>query len=373
MDPLVCVPAKLHDWIFQHLRGKDFKKITRVSPSWNEILGKSRAIMKKVKLSIGKHKIDCENMDRLKTMISSNSRRFQNVSIRFSFDILFHKFTTILLDYVVTLGSNRLLKLELHSLHELTAEDLRCLDEIVLSRLEVLKLEFVSEEVTSKLLGHCQSLIELDLTLTSKGEFLIPIPILKSFVERNQSLKSMKLAVDCYKIFHFDISNTVSFKLKHLTIDNGKMPLPEPEDIEYNVLNFLAQQSSTLESLDIHECSAEVIEHIFNKMPVLKKLSIHNSFRKNRPLKVNETIVDLSIPKGDLGKVVRAVPKLRKLFVDFLTFESLEIIARELPELQTLLFVNTTFKEHLQADLWPEGILRKTSHKEYSHVWSFER
>lgn len=83
MDPLVYILRELHDMLFQQFDIEDFKKATEVSPNWNENLGKSLAMMKKVKL-IFEDRLKIEGQStKIEKMLDNSKRCYRNVSIAF--------------------------------------------------------------------------------------------------------------------------------------------------------------------------------------------------------------------------------------------------------------------------------------------------
>lgn len=95
-------------------------------------------------------------------------------------------------------------KLKVDFFRELSADNEKLLDKIDLSRLLVLEMRLVCEEITSKLLSRCNSLHTLDLFEQSPVSDALT---LRSFLERNKGLVSLLLGWDyCTVVFMEDIS-----------------------------------------------------------------------------------------------------------------------------------------------------------------------
>lgn len=215
------------------------------------------------------------------------------------------------------------------------AENEKFFDEIDLSKLKSLKLDFGTAEVTSKLLCRCHSLTKLficgnPLTIES-------IPSLRSFLVRNQSLESLDLCHQYHNaFFRQDISDFANFQLKHLKIWNMENSSDNSDNVDRSFIKFLVKQSLSLERLDMTACTPNVVEYIFNNMPGIKYLRLLDEFKtEDLQLNVNENITELSIPsietEEDIEKIIAVVPNVTKIHIKYLTRRNIEIIGRHLP------------------------------------------
>lgn len=378
MDPLIQVLPELHGMVFQHFNFTDYKEITLVAPSWNDILGESEAMMKKVELIIdGKPCnatferyspfIRIEELDEIERIANSSCRRYRNVRIKgltFSWTRDMNHFPKIL-EYLVSL-SPTLVNLEIRAFGTLSEENEKLFDCIDLGRLKVLYLFVVTPKLTDKLLKQCSVLETLRFSNMPRNVSVSreSFPSLDAFLERNRSLKSIEIrGYECYDLFFDkDVSEKVEFRLKNLDINY--VTLTESVNAAENCLKFIAKQSQSLERLVLQsycENRHGIVEHIFNKMPVLKSVWIDMKFKtENLQLNLNESIVELFFER-DLScegfkKIIPAVPKLTKLFVRNLTKEKVDIIARYLPGLQTLQYGECQYNddgEPVWINLWP--------------------
>lgn len=366
MDPFVNIVPDLHDWILKHFSGKSFSEVTEVSPNWNKILGKSPVMMKTVKLVLNDKKINDWNFEKI---IAKHSRRYQNVLLDLTYiDESRRKCLTALIPT----------EIEIDFLGEPRGKWLYDID---LSKLEILKLRYVSEELVNELLSRCDQLTKLELNFSGsfqKDDSIVSIPIVKSFLERNQNLEDLKLDNPFGSIFfEEDVSDIVKFKLKRLKVKEWFLKASVPENIKRNFLKFLKLQSQSLEKLHIDYCNSNVIEHAFNEMPALTSLSTVFFILGDAQLNLNERIAELTIEKfwlpETLTEVLRVVPNVTKLSSGKLTNEMLEIIASNLPQLRTLRFVSSDIAvdDPVWASLWPYAIPILNDTKYYS--WSVER
>lgn len=362
MDPLIKILPELHEMVIQHFNAADFKNITKVSPSWNEKLSDTKIMMEKVKFSI-----DPVIIYRLLEAVIGSAfkctiRRYQNMRIQFCMSRC--PFSQKVLKYLLDSGE-ALRGLEIEYLVELSAENAEFFCELDLSKLKFLNLNFVTDELTDKVLGRCSSLISLYLCgMITTVWNITSVPTLRSFLERNNNLKILELCSEYYEVFFIeDISEIATFQLESLKIKNSLRSQADPENIDRNLIKFLERQSQSLESLSITFCSESVVKHIFNKMAALKYLTIqNNNFRsEDLWLNLNENITELSIPNllaVDIAKIIPNVPNLVKLHINALSERNIEIIGRHLSALRELIYnkQEVDVDGPMWASLWPREI-----------------
>lgn len=245
MDPLVNILPELHEMILQHFSFEDFQETTEVSPYWNEILGESSKIMKKVKLQLNQpFSAICRLVEIAETVDECTTRRYQNAYIDpFTSSC---KFSHNVLKYFLNTGQT-LLDLEIEFLAVVSDDNTKIFNDLDLSKLKSLKLEFVSEELLTKILDRCNSLTHLYISGYSYKK--ISIPSLKSFLMRNESLKSLELCAQSHNaFFNEDISDVARFQLKRYYLIGGGEGHPDliTEAVEQNFMKFLAKQRRKL-------------------------------------------------------------------------------------------------------------------------------
>lgn len=328
----------------------DFKELTEVSPSWNEMVGKSRVMMEKVKLELD-HSFP-ENWRLLgicEKKHMSPARRYQNAFVGSSIPV--HPSSDKILNYFLNTGS--LTQLEVMFVNKLKAQK-NFFDKIDLSKLKVLKLD-VTIELTKKLLDRCNSLTELHLREKNvwpgfnRERMILD---LGWFLERNQGLNILSFGCEYFKE---DISEQATYQLTHLAITNG--PYSNFHVVNRNLIKFLTKQSKTLERLEIDYCRSKVVEHIFNKMPALKYLSFREEFQtEDLQLNLNENIVELDISgiktARGIKKIISFVPNVIKLHIFILTAENILIIGRRLKALEKLGFIHRSYDVRIDGPRW---------------------
>lgn len=261
------------------------------------------------------------------------------------------------------LDTLNLIELDITTSGEPQVEIDKSLDRIGLSKLKVLKLRIVTAEFVNKLLSRCDHLTKLELNAVSLDDnIIVSIPIVKSFLERNQNLEDLKLGSPFNSIFFMeDVSDFVSFKLKRLGIQ--EFITRSSENIKRNFFKFLKQQSQSLEKLHIDACDSNAIEHAFDKMPAVTSLNVRTSLECRSmlgiaQLNLNERILELTIKNGCIletfTNIIRVVPNVTKLTLGKLTKAILEIDTWNLHELRTFQFIYSDYEvdDVLMAQLW---------------------
>lgn len=367
MDPLVKIVSDLHDWIVLHFNGKDFKKVTEVSPSWNAKLENSKLLTDYVKLSI--ETPGWSNGENISNILNNSTRRYRNVSVNFQSAPQISPLE--LMEYLVA-SASILLELEIKNLKGSQKMVERLLDEIDLSKLKVLKLREVTTENISKLLNRCNSVTKLELKSSSACLLnIVPpsisIPQLRPFLIRNGNLQEVELAgFEIYKVFfEAGISEAFVMELRRLKWGadmygyRGFMP----HDTERLFVEFLETQSQHLKYLEVDTVESFAIEQIINKMPALTCLSMNWLIENEAQLNLNENIFELSIASFEnhrgFIKILQAVPNLKKLTLGTLKYkEILASIARNLQQLSTLRIVDSQVRvdDPIWTSLWPDAV-----------------
>lgn len=352
MDPFVNVPLDLHSLIFQHLAGNDIKEMFEVSEDWHEKTAKSPICMNKIKFSMSSWKRSIgtkqqESADKIETLQNS-TRNYKSVAIDCRFDknlsLQFWKFLEVLSDDLVEL------KIKSCKLDDPTP--------LKLKKLEILKLTCAPTRVRNLLITSTRNLKRLKLKMvspliwSSMRSDRDSSDSIRKFLSTNHELKDLELhgGMQYNTFFDADFSleeKKPKFNLKNLKVKNGMRLALISEQNEENLINFLKTQSSTIEKFFIDVCRQNVIQHVFNHMPLLTSLHIDtmmmDEFKvKDLQLMLNERIVDLSIPyvsqQEDIIDFLSMTPNLHTLFVAHLSHETMEFIAFNLNSLRILKF-----------------------------------
>lgn len=347
MNPLEKLSSDIHYLVFQHFNAKDVLEVSKISQEWNETVGQSAVCMHKIKFSLKNSAgTKQEQTDEKVKVIQATGRFYQNVSIDCRFD------------RNLSLEFWKLLKFLELSVTELKIKSIKMelLTPLALPKLQVLKLTYVPTNIRNILLSSCDNLTKLKLKMESPlkwSESSRPdqesITCIRACMERNQMLQELELhgSIQYNSFFDEDFSDIVRFKLKSLKVKTGMRLALISEKNELKFINFLTTQANNLQTFFIDVCRPNVIQHVFNRMPILSSIHIDvmimNSYKiKELKLSLNERIIDLKIPyvnhHYDIKEFLVVVPNLASLFVAHLSHETMEFIARNLLSLRTLKF-----------------------------------
>lgn len=150
----------------------------------------------------------------------------------------------------------------------------------------------------------------------------------------------------------FESPLEANFQLKSLKLMNTAASNLISSSVERNLLNFLSQQSPTLETFFFEFTSEKVIEFTFNNLPVLTSAGLLNVATAS--VQPNHRIKSLEIPFvdeiQDIKKFVDATPNLETLFVGTVNKELVDYLAWNFMKLQYLNFklISLDAEEHYE-------------------------
>ena len=348
MDPLIKISSDIHDLLFQHFDAAEVLDFSKISPEWYEKIAISTC-MRKVKFSLKLWKNSAgtkqQQTDEKILVIHNTTRRYQSVAIDCRFDKNLSEEIWNFLEFSANLRELKIKSIKLDAPKS-----------IVLPKLKILKLTYVSSTVRNILLTSSSSLTKLKLKMESPLRWSETqradresLQQVRNCMEMNQNLEELELHASAqYKtFFDEDFSDVVRFQLKSLKIKTGMRLALISEKNEQHFLNFLKTQSKTLQNFFIDVCRPNVIYHAFNFMPAVTSFHIDvmvmNDFKvRDLKLSLNENIVDLKIPYvshlEDIKAFLEVAPNLKSLFVAHLSHETMEFIAWNLMNLTMLKF-----------------------------------
>lgn len=344
MDPL-SLNLYLNDLILQHLNFNELLEYSTISKSWNKEIGASRQCMSRIKFSLKfwksteKQKQTDEKIEILKNI----TRRYHHLSIDCRFDKNLSAELWNTLNYLEK--SLATLKIKSIKLENTTA--------LHFPRLCELKLVYVPLKIRNILVTSSTSFNRIKLKLISPLNWKSSgkcdpesIAAIRKCLESNDKLKDLEIhgSIQYSFLFDEDLSDIIKFKLKKFKVKSDMRLAFISEKSENNLVKFLTTQSSSLEEIFIDVCRPHVIEHVFNKMPMLSSIQIETvvkDFRvKDLKLNLNERVLDLKIPyvnhHDDIREILSVTPNLETLFVAHLSHETMNYIAWNLKKLRTL-------------------------------------
>lgn len=344
MDPL-SLNSYLNDLILQHLNINELLEFSTISKLWSTVIGESQQCMRRIKFSLKfwksteKQKQTDEKIEILKNI----TRKYQHLSI----DCRFDKNLSVELWNVLKQLETTLVTLKIKSIKLDNPTALHFL------RLHELKLVYVPLKIRNILVTSSSSFKQIKLKLISplnwKGsEKSDPdsLAAIRKCLEENDKLKDLEIhgSVQYSFLFDEDLSDVIKFKLQKFKVKSDMRLALISEKNENNLIKFLSGQSSSLEEIFIDVCRPHVIEHVFNKMPMLWRIQIETVVKdfkvKDLKLILNERIVELKIPyvnhHDDIREILSITPNLETLFVAHLSHETMNYIAWNLKKLKSL-------------------------------------
>ena len=351
MCPLkIGILPELHELIFQHFDAGDVLILSETSKKWWRAIGQSKKCMQQVRLGL-------ENWESTETpedivwsmsVIKSSTRRYQNVRINSNDEEMVSRKAVELLKYFAS---------SLVDVRFLNADKVKIKEKFQFPRLE--RLQFINNvaEVDELFLHGCTELKEINL----KHHYWADAVPVKVCLKQNPNLKILKLwdtgITNLFKTYELDSFN---FKLKRFaTGADGETA----KETELNFMNFLDSQNE-IEAIRFRSgldgVSAEIINKVF-EMSSIKIIHLDGvGDLKALCLPLNPKIIELRLPWNvdDLSKItsfLRAVPKVKVLFLRKINMEILSYVASHLKELKILYYTRAEgcmgcFKKYLTSN-----------------------
>lgn len=375
MDPFTFLPTEVCDSILQYLSGNEILEASRVSKTWNSIIGASATAMQKIKLNLfwlrGPH---CFDDDVLNILIESR-RKYQNVIMKFQslHTDCFRKILVsnhgqwkhVSLERLVFETSDEfigMIKVFEKSVEELNLDNIfiKQIDDSIPFNLPLLrKLRLTEVEAfkgsVNNLFAKCKNLNEFWITSSDSSEETLTS--VKSILESNKKIKHLEITSDIInKIMESD--PTFEFKVNTVAASNYNHFRPQ-----WNHTKFIKNQFQNIRKISFDEITCIDTIKLLYKMPNLRTLNLGDidtlsMALDNQHLNVNKAIVELRY--RDLEKnfqlmkcFIDASPNLQNVEMFSLTQEMMEHLSAGAKHLKVLKLrtINTT--DMTARDLFP--------------------
>lgn len=348
MDPFSHLSEDISHLILQHIDGETVLSSMLVSPRWNKIVIDSRRCMSKIKLALkfrDRPRTKVEELREVKKLIHETTRCYQAIELDFNEMPKYNDELCHLLFIFMKKAEEYLTDLIINGLDCRPPKG-----KLDLSKIQLLHMIDVRIPVRYQLLETATSLKTLKIEIRNPDcsttrptkrnmRYLRDFMRKSSTLERFEILGALQFSSLCLHTF-WDRTN---FQLKSFKIENKLTPkIPE------HFINFMANQSKSLESFWYDGTAVEAIVFAFNQLPVLTHLSVDDSLLGgvlNLPpgsLNTNETLSVLEIPNFDhhLGaeNILKLTPNLTRLFLHYINHGVMEYAARNLRKLKFLKF-----------------------------------
>lgn len=333
MDPFQVIDPFLHELILQHFNASEvLKSLSLVSVDWSEIVGKSKKCMNKVRFIYQVWRNQYFTAEEVFTCVQNSSRKYQHVETELEFSDDLKKFWK----FIETCSSS-LVTLKLENIRK-PFDSCEALAEF--PNLEVLVAYGLDANALTTIL---KSTRKLKIIYICSSDLTMDAEVIRSLtlcLQNNPNLQNIYLKnVNFVKIFEKPFE--ANLQLKSLKLMNTSPQNTISSSIEENLLKFLDQQKSTLETFFFEFENENVLEFMFNNnLPCLVSIGLPNV--PTARLQINPRITNLEIPYTDelseIRKIIDATPNLRKLFVGTVTNELVEHLAWRFMKLEELNF-----------------------------------
>lgn len=344
MDPLEYFPIEVSELIMQHLRPSELLSATEVSTSWNEIIGKSINLMKKITIRVTREK--CEKPRNIEEITMLSLRKYQSICfVCYNCGVSHGKKVCAILS-----ASNRTWR-KVHIDHvrfrqedfmsflkilQPTVEELKIgsvkvdhnidtnVGDIHFPKLKILRIDAINLWSLSDVIQKCRSIVEFILDEDCFG-YEHSMEVIKQIVENNQLQKWTIPASVFLKTFNSAPRiDFVGLKLKSFEII-GWTSSPNNEEYFQKFGEFLEMQSETLQYLAVGVTVPMNILQLMFKLPNLKVLK----FDWTKPFHVTVELFDSTLS-------VNTSIRHFSFMDDSTSFEIMKALLRKTPNLTHL-------------------------------------
>ena len=363
MDPFEVINPVLHELVLQHFTGSEvLKSLSLVSVEWSHLIGQSKKCMNKIRFAYQVWRHQFYSSTEVFRCIQDSLRHYQHVSFELGMtedSRQFWNFIEMCCSSLVTLRVENIRK-------PLVTQGYA----FEFPNLEVYIAYGLDDSAMTPVLNTTRKLKNIFISSSDPTMDPTLIESLVLCLQNNPNLQEVYLKnVNFVNIY--DKPLEVNFQLKSLKLMNTSAENSISSMIEKNLLNFLNQQSPTLETFFFEFKSEDIVECIFNNLPMLTSTGLLNVDNVN--LQANPRIKNLEIPYieeiSDIKKFVDAAPNLETLFVGTITKELVEYLAWNFMKLESLnfKFINLDAEEHYEK--------LKADHPEVNQnieIWDYE-
>ena len=363
MDLFQTFPEEIIHQVFQHFNGKDLLRISTVSFSWNDFIGKSKRFAGKLELRIGSDRYNKFTEHDKKLLVLS--REYQHVRIseatgmvEYVLDIFsslncWKSVTIVETEFESICDFIKFLRainqtVEILKLYRVTIKNPDELEEaFIFSNLKSLTISSCDELIFTKVFLQCPKLESLEIYNPGKN-ISNPSSII-DLLKCHKNITKFQTDGKWFNfIFKYENMQNFSFNLKELSVYGSGLLI---ETIDDNFINFLYSQSTTLESLylgDCLGCDLAVLQAALD-LKALKNLNIfflpvglRFAFIDNPK---SESIENLDILTVDIDNkdkmkfILKSVPNVKNLRLRTMDEETARFMAENMKSLRKILSV----------------------------------
>lgn len=362
MDPFEVINPFLHEFVLQHFDASEvLHKLSFVSTEWNQIIGSSKKCMNKIRFiyQIWRHQF--YSYTEVFQCVQNSLRKYQNINVELGVEDDAKEFWNF-----IETCSRLLVTLKVENIRR----PREVCESLEFPNLEVYMAYGLDAFDLTSVLKSTKKLKNIFISSSDASMNSMAIETIIKCLQNNRNLEELYLKnVSFVNIFERPLE--VNFHLKSLKLMSTSTTSSISSDIEKNLLKFLNQQSSTLETFFFDFSSEAVLEYAFSKLPALNSIGFLNG--PSSSLETNHRIINLEIPfieeMSEIKKFVDSTPNLETLFVRMVTTELIDYLAWSFMKLKFLSFKLI----NVDAELHYEQL--KTDHPEVNQnidIWDYE-
>lgn len=333
----------LHELVLQHFVSSEVLKVLSfVSVEWSHMIGKSKKCMSRVKFLYQVWRHQFYSSTEVFRSAQESWRDYQHLTIELGVNDDSKEFWKLMESCCKSVVSLKVENIRRRANDDCSIEFPNLETFIAFGVDDTAMMTFLN---ASKKMKH--------IFIFSTDELIDPsvIQSITKCIQRNRRLQELYLKnVNFLSIFEEELE--VPFQLKTLKLMNTSATDTISNKIEQNLLKFLKQQSSTLETFFFEFQSDEVTKLTFNNMPTLTSAGLLKLPREI--LDKNQRIVNLEIPFidefADIKKLIDATPNIETLFVGEVKKELVDYLAWNFIKLKSLNFkmIELDAEEHYE-------------------------
>jgi hypothetical protein len=282
LDPLERIHSDLHNLVFQHFKGKEVKKFSKLATNWYLNLGSSKVAMNKIQMRF-------TSKQNHETLLTSQ-RRYSNFMFSFPY-----KATAVQRFNTLKAFADSIEHLELKKVVKNFQESVPDVNSVDFPKLKSLKLAYC-DNAKSQL-----KFAQLVIDKSNKEE-------LKKIHLAHYTPNMLKIALEMPKLKYFGIDFLCDNPIKNAELPVNKSVTAAAFDGSFPNMKSLINSLPNLEEMEIRYISSETLMFVAENSPKLQKL--YFSFHSYLLLEnVNEMYERLKLANPFINQNIELIQK----------------------------------------------------------------
>lgn len=326
MDPFEALHVDVLAMIFQNLTVRDLLRASEVSPTWENIIGKSADCMKKVWLRFYDPLNDVERL-------MNSKRKYQNCKIQRGLRVVLSPVFVKFRWRQVMMRDDDIRSEDYVELMKYLAPSIEALDiwNVKVSAPEILSTSSIDfprlKKLEHNLSSRCAFLVFFGKNPKLRGvklaydtadfhpDMVLDMLYIHRFFSINPQIEKLEL-LSIHNLFDTDLSKNVSFRLKSFSFDINFNSEGEVE----NLLKFFGQQN-LLDEITIYTINDwTTLAALWNALQHVGSWTFHHTSSKSVQMNVNENLgvkkIVLHSSNSMYNQLIGKSPHLKKLCVN---------------------------------------------------------